>query len=325
MSKKMMKRSLALGALMAFVITGSAMAADYAPEDVKIPKGNNVGVIFNETITGYDNVTLTNSLGNGLGTGTNVVNATTKVTINALIGINGYGNNTVSAPTIEINATDDGIFVPHEGNAKVNVNGFNSLTINATEGHAVINNGLATNENSLVIKGNVGSTITLNGNAGRPTIAAKTDSANTSISAGTITVNGNSDNKYKGVIYAANGSNLSVVADNIIVNNDGSNADNAVVRIEASNNSEDGTKVVLGGNAITINANGARGVNVRNGTGVDVGGNGSVELGDANTKTININDASYGILVQYNGTSAAVKVQSGELNIVNDAGNGVAG
>ena len=29
MSKKMMRRSLALGALMAFVITGSAMAADY--------------------------------------------------------------------------------------------------------------------------------------------------------------------------------------------------------------------------------------------------------------------------------------------------------
>ena len=28
MSKKMMKRSLALGALMAFVITGSAMAAE---------------------------------------------------------------------------------------------------------------------------------------------------------------------------------------------------------------------------------------------------------------------------------------------------------
>ena len=32
MSKKMMKRSLALGALMAFVITGSAMAANYDEE-----------------------------------------------------------------------------------------------------------------------------------------------------------------------------------------------------------------------------------------------------------------------------------------------------
>ena len=35
MSKKMMKRSLALGALMAFVITGSAMAASVVNEDFK--------------------------------------------------------------------------------------------------------------------------------------------------------------------------------------------------------------------------------------------------------------------------------------------------
>jgi hypothetical protein len=34
MSKKMMKRSLALGALMAFVITGSALAAELNKKDI---------------------------------------------------------------------------------------------------------------------------------------------------------------------------------------------------------------------------------------------------------------------------------------------------
>ncbi|MBQ5625219.1 MAG: hypothetical protein IIU95_05785, partial [Phascolarctobacterium sp.] len=65
MSKKMMKRSLALGALMAFVITGSAMAASGVVSDQ----------IVDGTISGTDTLTITVSgnqqglqLGNSSGT-----------------------------------------------------------------------------------------------------------------------------------------------------------------------------------------------------------------------------------------------------------------
>ena len=45
MSKKMMKRSLALGALMAFVITGSAMAASYVDQDFTSADATNVNKV----------------------------------------------------------------------------------------------------------------------------------------------------------------------------------------------------------------------------------------------------------------------------------------
>lgn len=58
MNKKMMKRSLALGALMAFVITGSAMAADESynstlmDKDVTVTDGN---LTYTATDKGADN------------------------------------------------------------------------------------------------------------------------------------------------------------------------------------------------------------------------------------------------------------------------------
>ena len=73
MSKKMMRRSLALGALMAFVITGQAWAATLSGEITG--SGNktytddsaSATVIDTATIKGYDNLTIESTSGNAIG------------------------------------------------------------------------------------------------------------------------------------------------------------------------------------------------------------------------------------------------------------------
>ena len=73
MSKKMLKRSLALGALMAFVITGQAWAATLSGEITG--SGNktytddsaSATVIDTATIKGYDNLTIESTFGNAIG------------------------------------------------------------------------------------------------------------------------------------------------------------------------------------------------------------------------------------------------------------------
>ena len=68
MAKKNLKRGLALGALMAFVITGSAMAAEYyngidtkgSGEDLIIKASNEILVLYKDKeFTGWKDVTIT--------------------------------------------------------------------------------------------------------------------------------------------------------------------------------------------------------------------------------------------------------------------------
>ena len=59
MSKKMMRRSLALGALMAFVITGSAMAGDLVNPEGKKDYMMHIG---NGETKSYDNVNIVHRL-----------------------------------------------------------------------------------------------------------------------------------------------------------------------------------------------------------------------------------------------------------------------
>ena len=62
MSKKMMRRSLALGALMAFVITGSAMAEEL-PTDVKVNSGDYCVLTDTEIIDATNEVAVGNPTG----------------------------------------------------------------------------------------------------------------------------------------------------------------------------------------------------------------------------------------------------------------------
>lgn len=59
MAKKMMKRSLALGALMAFAITGSAMAADYTMSGDKIHNVSEM-ITGENTLSGSGTLTINN-------------------------------------------------------------------------------------------------------------------------------------------------------------------------------------------------------------------------------------------------------------------------
>ena len=120
---------------------------------------------------------------------------------------------------------------------------------------------------------------------------------------------------------------IAINAKNIILDSDAnaiSAKSNAVVAVNADKDvtingtvlaqaGTDATKVAITGENITINADGARGVNAKNGTAVDVAGKAVIDLGDDNTKAININDASYGLIAQYNGT--AINVKGDALNI----------
>ena len=161
MSKKMMKRSLALGALMAFVITGSAMAhsinetGDYSTEGKgngslaygPLPHSVNVGgklTIISPTdvgIQGYGDVTAQEIVIDTYTTG--------------IDGTKNDGNLNVSADKITItNKQDNGIQLNGGIGTNINVKDFNSLTVSA-KGHGISNNG----NGEINLVGNTGSII----------------------------------------------------------------------------------------------------------------------------------------------------------------------
>lgn len=78
MKKKMMKRSLALGALMVFVITGSAMAADY--DKIVVKNGENKTITENDVnvdYTGFQAVVV-QGVDSSLNVKSDTINITTK-------------------------------------------------------------------------------------------------------------------------------------------------------------------------------------------------------------------------------------------------------
>lgn len=288
--------------------------------DYQGKKGNvNEGVIYNTTIKSDGKVTLneTGKTNPVLGTGTNTVEAAeVEITTASDKAVTGYGINTVTADKITVNAPVDGIFVPKDSGAgKVVMNGFDEMTINAGE-HAIVNNSINATDTTLVIEGNEDSVLNLNSDGARPTIAAKTGANKTDISAGTVNVNGSSDHKYNAVVYAADGAQLTITATNtnaetggINITNEGTASTGAAVLAKAA---ADTTEVTLNGN-IDIDANGGRGINAKNGTAVDVAGAAVINVGDETTKAININNAGYGLIAQYNGTQ--INVKGDALNI----------
>lgn len=286
----------------------------------------NEGVIYNTTIVSDGKVTLeqTGTSNPVLGTGTNMVEAV-EVEINAAAdkAVTGYGVNTVTANKITVNAPVDGIFVPNDsGDGKVVMNGFDEMTINAGE-HAIVNNASNAADTTISIEGNENSVLNLNSDGERPTIAVKTGANKTEISAGAVNINGNADNKYGAVVYAADGADIAITATNTDAETGGINIVNegtggAAVLAKAA---DEETTITLGGN-IDIDANGGRGVNAKNGTAVDVAGTAVINVGDETTTAININDASYGLIAQYNGTE--INVKGDALNIDGGgSGNGI--
>ena len=87
MSKKMMKRSLALGALMAFVITGSALAAGESNKEMTVSDSRTTGFRNSSTVLAEEAVLSEN----------NVLNITTGANINITTGTSSITNTFVSA------------------------------------------------------------------------------------------------------------------------------------------------------------------------------------------------------------------------------------
>ena len=148
MSKKMLKRSLALGALMAFVITGSAMAADVTltadGTDEKVGK------------TGISN-------GGKAAVVTNAYENDGALTVNAVASsIATYGNNaemSVKADSITLN-TQSGTAILVTRDTEDNSTGGNRLTVTATNGDLEIN-AITGDAHGIAVANNNGS-LTLN-------------------------------------------------------------------------------------------------------------------------------------------------------------------
>ncbi|MBQ7884260.1 MAG: hypothetical protein IJ320_07900, partial [Phascolarctobacterium sp.] len=126
MSKKMLKRSLALGALMAFVITGSAMAGEF-------------GTIYNE------------------GTDSNPYGVSTDTTVNANMTISGNGDITDKDYSVALGAYGDNC------ETYVDIADGVTLNLNATSNIAARNYGimLENGAEKLIIKGGADSNLSV--------------------------------------------------------------------------------------------------------------------------------------------------------------------
>jgi len=320
----MMRRSLALGALMAFVITGSAMAAEY--DGSKFGYGTS-GVLNEESIT-------INSVTQGMYCSNWNLTASKEIKIFAQKeGLRIYGNIKLDSVDITIDSDGDGIYFQDDGSeAKLEITGFDNLTIDSATGYAIANH--ATSAKELKIIGNTGSTIDLTSYE-RPVIGSRAGEAQTVIEAGTLNVYGDTDNKYNSIIYATVGADMNITADKLTITNtetsDNTDRSNdAVIRVEAGTGTEnDGTNLNLNVKEITIDAYGARGIDVRNdiptsGTNEEMDADKDVatlNLGNENTEKITINNADIGIYVKYQGSNVVVEGKELKINSVVD-GNG---
>lgn len=231
MSKKILKRSLALGALMAFVITGNAWAAGekFFPrtESLKLYE-----VSFDNAT--YDEISITSEDSFGVSmAGKHTLKANQRIVISS------YGSGiaaenipeaegselTISAPTITIKDIKEdkrsGIHLDDrkdqtEG-AKVYIKNFNQFSINAT-GFGSYGIRAHSNESLVDVSGNPNSTITINaGSSGVVT----TSTGDIKLSARNIYIKsegGYNDGAYKGQAIASNtaGGTINISATNEI-------------------------------------------------------------------------------------------------------------
>ena len=297
MAKKILKRSLALGALMAFVITGSAMASGE----------KTVGVTNNTTYKNRDSafIYINNDAPIDLGiekyeVSGNGIHITGTDILGEAINENGKANLHANDLTITTTGGGNGIYTVY--GAELNLTVDNKLLINSS-GHG-INSG-ATPKSSIVIDAKNADIII---NAAENAIDSRGNNTKIKIDAKNISVistnTGDQDNVWKGyaLFSRADGSSVDISVTGDV---DITSARTAVYA------NKGGIKLI--GNTIDIVA--GEGAGVRAGTSAsdpaDLRGNGQVVLGNANTESVTIEgNMSYGIIARAKNNSGAADVQS---------------
>ena len=394
MSKKMLKRSLALGALMAFVITGSAMAASGVIAD-KIVNGTisgtgtlNVTVSGEQqglqlglsngslsekvTISGFDSIVLDGSndehknsfnayknteltikdISSGVYTA-DTSNLSSTTVFHAQGGTLNIGTETVPVGDITLKNVANGFMSQNGGSLYVNAG---DVTVNAINGNALQcsynkeDSSIDINANNLTLTSTVAAGISsMGGDVDIDVVNAINITGSNGVNANyggsvsldaqniTITNNGSYN-----AVRAANGGSVSVNATTgAVINGDVfAEGNNSVVTIdggasttingtvfadsdEVHNGKNNKVSVVesitvnLKGDSITINANEYEGVFAR-GNYTPSADNVVINVGEASTQQININDAYIGLWADYNGSE--INVQGKKLYIKSTIG-----
>ncbi len=337
MSKKMIKRSLALGALMAFVITGSAMAADvtfnkgvYVHNDY-LSKCNYFE--FEELIADKDvqNIIINSTSGNGItahylaggrvegkpdNTYVNINKPNSDLTINASDhGIYFYNQSTVDVKDLSIDAGKNAISADGGASAVINAN---KITLNA-DGRGILV--MRSNEAMPTLTINVDESLTVNSNDhglrvgdGELNVNAKNAEVNiTSVNGNAVKV-GTGNVKVMAKSFTANG-DVTAEKGIITITSTGDTTINGTVAAgEPWKDKSEPIKAIttIDGKNIYINANGSDGAIAWSGYSADEASY-KINLGSENTDTVNINNASYGLFAYGNGTE--INVKGKELNI----------
>ena len=227
MAKKNLKRGLALGALMAFVITGSTMA-----EDLIIENGSHK-LNGNKT---YDKVDIKNATTYALH-GNGSLKAKEYIRLgayNSNLSTDDSGNQvslTISAPTIEMynTATSAAVYVNSVNNSIINIIDFDRLIIDATNynaensdhSHGLQGNGIRVlaNNNTVNVKGNEGSVVDIK--ASENAVYSNSNTATINISASKIIISslgideGGTD-AYRGHAVVSRGGTININGDDIV-------------------------------------------------------------------------------------------------------------
>ena len=196
MAKKILKRSLALGALMAFVITGSAMA-----ENLMITNGNYT-LNGNET---YDKVDIDFSSTDYALKGNGVLTAKEYIRLSAFCsnlkteGVESEANLMISAPSIEMvnTATSAAVYISSDkSNDLISIKDFDKLNINATNyseekgsyRHNLEGNGIRVRgtDSTVDVVGNEGSVVDIK--ASENAVYSNSNTATINISASKINI-----------------------------------------------------------------------------------------------------------------------------------------
>ena len=295
MAKKILKRSLALGALMAFVITGSAMASGE----------KTVGVTNNTTYKNIDSAFIYINddalfdLGiqkyEVSGDGIHITGTDTPGE-----AINGNGKANLHANDLTITTTGGGSGIYTVYGAELNLTVDNKLLINSS-GHG-INSGILPNSSIVIDAKNADIII----NAAENAIDSRGNNTKIKIDAKNISVKstntGEQDNAWRGyaLFSRADGSSVDISVTGDV---DITSARTAVYA------NKGGIKLI--GNTIDIVAGEGAGVRAGTSASDSVRGNGQVVLGNANTESVTIEgNMSYGIIARAKNNSGAADVQS---------------
>ena len=335
MSKKMMRRSLALGALMAFVITGQAWAADKFT--VTNSDGSNVvhDGVWNLTadttirsIKAYDKdssvnivgkdykLTITDDTLHGIWNyeDTGIINVKELVIDSGSNGIMTYGGSyDIDAEKISITSNSgSAIVVPSDssGNPGREIDITFKTYMDVTTYNET--NGIQVGEKNAKIKihGTKGFESNLTINASENAVYARKDGAQIIIDnvndVSITSTNKGEQGDYKGYAIISGGSGSGV---------------NSLVKIEATGDVDiSSAKTAIYANKGNINVVGdtidiiaGEGAGVRAGTSAsdDVRGNGDIVLGNANTQSITIEGKmDYGVIARAKNNTGASDVQS---------------